>query len=258
MHELFEAARVENGAGDTGNIVANVHTRLRKMILDGTLAPGTVLSQVELAESLGVSRTPLREALRMLQHEGLIEAEQNRRPRVATIEPESIDALYAERIMLEVLGITLTVPLLRPADLDALHAALEAMAAARQRQDVDEWEAPHRRFHQLLVMHAQPHLYANIAGCAERSERYRRLYVQHAPRAWSANPPDHDLIVDACVQGQPELAAQRLTRHLARTALTVLVEIAPEYEARAIRAALRITGADSARVEPVAEPRRRS
>ena len=56
-----------------------VHAYLRECILDGTLTPGTKLSQVSLARQLGISRTPLREVLRMLQEEGLVEIEPNQR-----------------------------------------------------------------------------------------------------------------------------------------------------------------------------------
>src|SRR3954453_2817779 len=62
-----------------------VHRTIREAILDGTLEPGTTMSQVMLADELGVSRTPLREALRMLQNEGLIESEPNRRVRVSEV-----------------------------------------------------------------------------------------------------------------------------------------------------------------------------
>jgi len=70
---------------------AQVHKRLRQMILDGTVPPGTVLSQVQLAQEIGVSRTPLREALRMLQEEGLVLAEYNHRVRVADIDISELE-----------------------------------------------------------------------------------------------------------------------------------------------------------------------
>ena len=64
-----------------GGAAGSLRSHLREMILGGLLQPGVVISQVELAHTLGVSRTPLREAMRMLQEEGLIEAEPNRRAR---------------------------------------------------------------------------------------------------------------------------------------------------------------------------------
>ena len=100
-----------------GKIAATqVHAHLRQMILDGTVPPGTVLSQVQLAQVIGVSRTPLREALRMLQEEGLVLAEYNHRVRVADIDIGELEYFYASRIMLESLAISLTVPLLTQED----------------------------------------------------------------------------------------------------------------------------------------------
>ena len=78
-----------------------VHAYLRECILDGTLTPGTKLSQVSLARQLGISRTPLREVLRMLQEEGLGEIEPNQRTRVSGLDPQELDDVYAIRILLE-------------------------------------------------------------------------------------------------------------------------------------------------------------
>jgi DNA-binding GntR family transcriptional regulator len=74
-----------------------LHAYLRECVLDGTLTPGTKLSQVALADQLGVSRTPLREVLRMLQEEGLVEIEPNQRTRVAGLDPQELDEIYACR-----------------------------------------------------------------------------------------------------------------------------------------------------------------
>src|ERR1700680_5103985 len=97
-----------------------VHGYLRQLILDGTVPPGTVLSQVQIAQEIGVSRTPLREALRMLQEEGLVLAEYNHRVRVAGIDIGEFEQFYASRIMLESLPLALTLLHLRQANFDIL------------------------------------------------------------------------------------------------------------------------------------------
>jgi len=71
------------GGGADESAARRVQSHLRALVLDGTLPPGSEFSQVELARTLGVSRTPLREALRMLEEEGLVEAEQNRKARIS-------------------------------------------------------------------------------------------------------------------------------------------------------------------------------
>jgi DNA-binding GntR family transcriptional regulator len=86
--------------------IPHVHAYLRECILDGTLTPGTKLSQVSLARQLGISRTPLREVLRMLQEEGLVEIEPNQRTRVAGLDPQELDDVYASRILFETLALS--------------------------------------------------------------------------------------------------------------------------------------------------------
>jgi DNA-binding GntR family transcriptional regulator len=240
--EVTSAPEDDLDIGSDGqDTVEHVYHELRTMILEGSLEPGAVVSQVSLAGRLGVSRTPLREALRLLQHEGLVESEQRRRPRITPIDPEGIDALYAERISTEALGITLTVPLFQKSDLDALAATLKDMSAFAANHQLDQWQASHLRFHQLLVIHAGNHLRAKITGSAERSQRYIRLCPQ-LQHAWSASQPEHAAIADACVQGDAAVAAHLLARHLARSALSILATHAPEYEPRTVRAALRLIG----------------
>lgn len=105
----------------TGPTVEDLYVALREEILGGRLAEGEPLSQVKLAEQWGVNRTPLREALRMLQREGLIDAQYNRRARVSRLSTPDLEELYAERIITETLGIRLTVRAMEDADIAHLH-----------------------------------------------------------------------------------------------------------------------------------------
>jgi DNA-binding GntR family transcriptional regulator len=216
-----------------------VHHRLRRAILDGELAAGAEMSQVQLARELGVSRTPLREALRMLQREGLIEAEANRMVRVASFSVEDLEELYALRIVNEALGIRLTVPVMTAEDDAFLKESLRRMERLAAARDFPVWEEHHRAFHRRLVRAAGARPLRLLAELSDHSERYRRLYVDQDPRAWSVGAAEHVSIVEACSARDVGAAGERLARHLSRTALTVLMHAAPEHEPACVRSALR-------------------
>ena len=90
--------------------VALIRDRLRDAILMGELSPGERATQVSLADRFGVSRTPMREALRMLELEGLVLRESNGRFRISPLSGPQIEDLAVMRINLEVVAINLTVP----------------------------------------------------------------------------------------------------------------------------------------------------
>jgi DNA-binding GntR family transcriptional regulator len=223
---------------DRGESLARLHRELRELILHGDFLPNAPISQVSLARSMGVSRTPLREALRMLQEEGLITSEPNHRMRVAGLDPEELDSLYSVRVLLEAHGTALSVPRLTAQDTERLRTAIADMHEAQERRDVDGWEVPHRRFHGILVSASSASLRSLIASYSDRAERYRRTYFSRQPRAWAAKEDEHLEILDACVAADASLASARMATHLAKTALTLMTIIAPEREPTAVRAAL--------------------
>lgn len=227
-------------APSTLNGVERVHEHVRQAILHGDLAPGSSMSQVQLARELGVSRTPLREALRMLQCEGLVDAETNRSFRVAAFSVEDHEQLYALRITNEGLGIRTQVPQMTPADDEYLTDAIARMERLANGRDLRIWEEQHRAFHQRLVGHAGQRLGRNFAELFDHSERYRRLYFDSEPGAWSLGAKEHREIAEACIARDAPEAAARLARHLARIGLTLLMRVAPEHEPSTIRTALRV------------------
>ncbi len=231
-----------------GKIAAtHVHTHLRQMILDGTVPPGTVLSQVQLAQEIGVSRTPLREALRMLQEEGLVLAEYNHRVRVADIDIGELEYFYASRIMLESLAISLSVPLLTQEDFDKLASSLNQMHIASERRDMQSWDEGNRLFHAVLSSYTEGQLRETIKRSVDASERYRRIKLQNLARSWEVAEVEHMAIFEACREGNRDVAVELLARHLARTALTVIALADPGYEPTAVRTALRLVTGKSSR-----------
>ncbi len=211
---------------------------------------------------LGVSRTPLREALRMLQEEGLIEADHQQRTRIPSLDPQKLDALYATRIVLEALGIKLTVPHLKQADLQNLEALLKDMDVAAVSEDLDAWETSHRQFHRLLMSGAGEQLRAIIASYADRCEYYRLLHTRHV---YAQNPAQvlsevaagHRSVLEACQAREGGLAAYRLVQHLARTALSLITQLTPEYDPAAVRMALLQVKGDPTFLEEKKRGRRR-
>lgn len=234
-------ARRQQKAATAELSTAVVHDRLRRAILRGEFDPTVPLSQVQLAARLGVSRTPLREALRMLQREGLIDSEPNRRVRVAALSVADLEQQYASRVLLEALAVRLTVPAYTPDDLTELRHALARMTELKGR-DVDLWEAAHHGFHRLLRRYAGDRVNRLADDLSDHTERYRRVYMAE-PRAWPAAAAEHAAIVDACAIGNATAASTHLARHLARTALTLIALFNPEHEPAPVREALRLVTA---------------
>jgi DNA-binding GntR family transcriptional regulator len=219
----------------------HAYEQLRSKILLGELAPGATFSQVQLASQLGISRTPLREAVRLLQTEGLLDSEPNRRVRVSPLTTEDFEDLYAMRIVLDSVAVRLTVPALSHAELtDIRQWYLEATAAAGRR-DAAGYREPHRRFHFGLFAHAGTRLVREVRDLWDHAERYRWLHWEHGGDPallvglWQR---DHLAILEAAEQGDAALAAKRMAEHLARTALMTLAHTDHRHEPARVRAAL--------------------
>ena len=231
-----------------------VHQALRHQILSGEIAPGAWLSQAQLAQRFGVSRTPLREALRMLQEEGLIDA-RSRRARVASFDLQDLEAIAAERMTLSALATLVTVPLLSPAELEAMHAAFSDLSAARAADDAQAWRAADAAFHTAHYVHAPSRMSTEVRRLAERNARYQLVWARHEPHRDAESELEHVRIMRACEQGFALEAARHVARHHARIAITVLTHAVPEHDPAVVRGALQLVlGHES----PLANSRRPS
>ncbi|WP_329237863.1 GntR family transcriptional regulator [Streptomyces canus] len=237
----FEPTVGTPGSAPGGRRLAlDVHGRLREMILSGALPPGSALLQAEMARKLGVSRTPMREAFRLLQEEGLIDAQPDQRARVRTVDPEDLDGVYGARIMLESLAVSVTAKSLAPGDLERMGEALKRMQELSVDDLPDDWHAAHKEFHRIATQAVAPHLQRMLASLGEHSERYIRLAQLGVHNSWTRAYSEHEALLDALRRSDKDEAVRVISRHLARTALNVLADIAPEYEPAATRTALGI------------------
>lgn len=227
--------------GRTGKMsVETVHRDLRSLILDGSIPAGSVLSQVELAERFGVSRTPLREALRMLQEEGLIEARSNRQARVATFALVDLEVIAAHRILLSALATQISVPWLTEQQLDGLEEHREAMRKAALAGDREAWRRADTAFHSAHNGQAPTSLSHEVRRLAERNALYQVVWLRDEPHRDTLTEVEHDRILAACRERNSQEAARGIARHQARIAISVLARTAPEHEPRVIRTALQL------------------
>jgi DNA-binding GntR family transcriptional regulator len=218
QERMADLAKHSPSDGPTGVAMRDVHDRLRRLILDGEFPPGSEVSQIALSRRLECSRTPLREALRLLEREGLVVSEGAYRSiRISPLSMVDLDDLYALRVMGEGLAIWLTVPTLRGADLEALKSDLEATTNG-------DLEA-HRRFHRRLRGGAGPRLADHLERLFEHAERYHSAYRDHAEdvaAAFKEKRAEHQAILDACIAGDRELARTLLVDHIADTAIHLM------------------------------------
>ena len=215
-----------------------VHAHLRQLIIDSTLPPGTILKQAELARLFGTSRTPMREAFRMLQEEDLIQADPNQRAVVRGLDSEELDQLYSTRIALESLGARITTGRLDESEIVEAQACLEGMAAIDSSDNPPEWMRLHRRFHEICMARAGQPMLRVIKSYSERSERYVRLYLLWHPQSHTHAQHEHEGILEAVRGSDSALAGVRMAQHLAHTALTVLNDVSVDASGRAIQEAL--------------------
>ncbi|SCG10660.1 transcriptional regulator, GntR family [Streptomyces sp. MnatMP-M27] len=222
--------------------MALAYEHVREAILRGKLKPGAWISQVKLAADVKVSRTPLREALRRLQTEGLVQLDFNRRVRVSPLSIPDLETLYSMRLATEPLAVMLSVPQLTVEEIGSLEAALAATNGAAAKGDEEGATEHHRTFHFQLFSHTENRLRAQVESMWDHSVRYLRIY-HNAPSYRLAliamGRTGHEEIFQAAQARDARRTSRLVAEHLARTALTVLASVAGAHDPKMIRESLR-------------------
>jgi DNA-binding GntR family transcriptional regulator len=212
-----------------GDIVAQVHEQLRNAILLGEIRPGAKTSQAELARELGVGRTPLREAVRMLQDEGLVLAEPNRRVQIASLSIEDAEELYVMRIALEVAAARITIPQLTHGDIAELEGLMAQMSHLATAASVALFRPAHRAFHERFVAGAGTRPAALIAELFDHAERYRAVYGAASPDHFGRRSAEHRAMLDAAATGDAAGVAEAIAIHYIQTLRLVAAALDPEH-----------------------------
>lgn len=193
--------------------VSAVRSVLRQAVLRSELRPGSVYSQDEVRTSLQVGRTPFREALRMIQAEGLIEVSANGRLKIPELSVESFTEIQIARIALESAAARLSVAVLGPDELALLAGYVGQMAHYLSTDHFDRVETPHQSFHQGLVAGAGPAILERINDLRDRASRYRWAFADRVRGHWDVRTAEHRAILDAAIAGDGERVAVLLSAH---------------------------------------------
>jgi DNA-binding GntR family transcriptional regulator len=160
------------------------YQKLRGWIIAGTLRPGEVLHDQDIAGTLGVSRTPIREALRRLEDEGFVETALNRWTRVAPLDLDKAAETYAVVEALELLALELAFPHLTPDDLSGLSDANRDMRKAAKRHDPGAAVIADESFHDAWIGGARNGtLAATLGQFKAKLRRLELAYFDAASRA---------------------------------------------------------------------------
>lgn len=203
------------------------YTALREDILTGRLTPGTALSEVDLAERLGVSRTPLRAALARLALEGLVDTTRGRTGVVSAVSVDSITELFELREALETQAARLVARRRDPAVFDALADRFAAAPALLRDGGVEAYYALVAEFDAALDDALGNAVYRGaLDGVRLHLARARRIATDN-PQRLERSAEEHRLICAAIRDGDAALAASATTVHLKASLTTILATLAP-------------------------------
>jgi len=198
----------------THSLPGLVQREIERMILAGELTAGAKLNEVAIAERLGVSRGPVREAFRALEESGLVRLEKNRGVFVRQIAVEEADEIYELRAVLDEFVGRRVAQKASAAEIKTLRGLVDRMDRSVSRNDVDGYHAANLEFHDALV---------SLAGNAKLLATYRKLVnelhlYRRATLAQSGALPvsagEHHDILDKIAAGQSAAAGRALFDHV--------------------------------------------
>lgn len=192
---------------------------IKRAILDGTLSQGMALSEREIASQFGVSKTPVRDALRLLRSTGLVEISSFQRVTVRKVDAPLIRELYQSRLVVEPHAVELAVDRLGAQPSPEAHAALDDATKADQVDDVVAVGLANRRFHRALYAPCGNRFHV------EHLDRLQDLTALSATAGWRRvrtnreEAVEHEAILDAYERGDRDTAVALLHQHVAAAAV---------------------------------------
>ncbi len=188
--------------------------RLRKLIVSGELAPGSKIPERELCERFGVSRTPLREAIKVLAAEGLVRLEQHRGAIVAEMEPAQLDELLPISAAIEALSGRLACEHITNEEIAAIRALHDRMMAAHRAGDESAFFACNHKIHESILAAARNPLLSAVYDATFFRVGRARLRPLLTPEILAQALADHEDIIAALEARNGDRLALLLKRHI--------------------------------------------
>jgi DNA-binding GntR family transcriptional regulator len=196
-------------------------TRLRALIITGDLPPGEQLTEAGLSEALGVSRTPLREALKLLAAEGLVELRLNRGAVVAPIRPAELADLFEAVACIERSSAELAAIRMTQRDLQRLRTLQERMERHYEAGELESYFQLNQQIHAFIVAGAKNNaLKSTHDALLARAER-ARFFALSSQARWDESVEEHRQILKALEERDSERAGKILSQHVQRTGQVV-------------------------------------
>lgn len=199
-----------------------VFNTLRNAILMGDIEPGERLMEVKLAEKLGVSRTPIREAIRMLELEGLVEMAPRKGAQVAKITKEDIKDVLEVRKVLEDLAIDLACDNIDAQEIKKLEENVVRFQNAIKKNDIKEIAVIDVEFHEIIYVSTKNRrLIQILSNLREQMYRYRFEYIKDKETR-EVLVKEHKTIVEALKNKNKQGGKDAIKKHLDRQENTIL------------------------------------
>ncbi|MBV7274692.1 GntR family transcriptional regulator [Clostridiaceae bacterium UIB06] len=200
----------------TPTIVADI---LRTAILKGELKGGQQLIQADIAEQFGMSRIPVREALKQLEMEGLVKQYPNKGAVISELSADEVQEIYEIRSLLETGAIKLSIENLSEEDLEQAENLLKEIDRA---EDVNKWIELNWEFHSCLYAPAnRPRLLSIVNNLHINVGRYIRIYLGMM-NFEEKSQEEHYKILNACKEGNAQEAANLIEEHLKNVSMTLV------------------------------------
>ncbi|MFH1135474.1 MAG: GntR family transcriptional regulator [Pseudomonadota bacterium] len=206
------------------NTVQDVFSRLRDQILTFKLLPGVRVSDKEVAEELGLSRTPVREALIHLAEQGLVEARPNRGFTVKVFSIKEVEDLYTLRAALEKLAINLTTRRMDAEKAEHLQKILDKYPPLMEAQDIVGFNDADEAFHDLIACYSENKpLHQNLRSLQGQIRVIRR-YDHLRSSSFQETYVEHQGILNSMILGESEKAEEDMSRHILHS-MDIIIKI---------------------------------